>query len=177
MTILNCSKMVSQLETQTIEKRVDAVWSRWQAAMGTRAQLAMGVNIWIIKVLWHSPLALAWRFKMLVLFDRVITKTLGEVDLLKLLPVFYFVWMSHHCLSCAYVLYTYTLYFRDLSRHGRALEALLWFSLWVGLECGWECCMLPKEFGGVILTSNEWVMEAPIRKWIIQALLPREFHP
>lgn len=84
MTILNCSKMVSQLETQTIETRVDAVWSRWQAAMGTRAQLAMGVNIWIIKVLWHSPLALAWRFKMLVLFDRVITNAVGEVDLLKL---------------------------------------------------------------------------------------------
>lgn len=113
---------------------------------------------------------------MLVPFDN-----LGKIDrVLKLLPVFYFVWMNDHCLSCAYVLYTYTLSFGDLSRHGQALEALLWFSLWVGLEWG-ECCTLPKKLGGVILTSNEWVMEALMRKWIIQALLPallpREFHP
>ena len=75
MIILNCLKMVLQFEIEQLKSML--MW--WQSAMGTRVQLAMGVNIRAIKVLWHFPLGLIWRFKTLALFNRVLTKTLGKI--------------------------------------------------------------------------------------------------
>lgn len=124
MTILNCFKMVLPFENEQLKSML--MW--WQAAMGTRVQLAMGVNIGTIEVLWHFPLGLIWRFKTLLLFDRVLTKTLGKIKFWSDSRLLFSLDERSLSITCLCPLHVY-FYLFDLSPHGRALVRL-WGLTW-----------------------------------------------